>query len=93
MSDTAEARSRLTMRIPDRMRETLEQAAELVGSTVNQFMVQSAYEKAQQIIERETVIRLSQEAARKVFELMENPPKANERLLAAMKSSKERIRV
>jgi uncharacterized protein (DUF1778 family) len=42
---------------------------------VNQFVVQSAFQKAQRILEKKSVIRLSQEGARRVFELLDNPPK------------------
>ena len=56
-----EPRTRITARVSDIVRTTLEQAAELSGATVNQFVVQTAYLEAQRLIERETVIRLSLE--------------------------------
>lgn len=62
-----EPRKRITARVSDKVRVTLEQAAELLGSTVNQFVMQTAYQEAQRVIERETVIRLSQKDARMVF--------------------------
>lgn len=83
-----EPRTRITARVSDGVRNTLEQAAELLGSTVNQFVVQTAYQEAQRVIERESVIRLSQEDARKVLSLLENPPKPNERLKDAVKASR-----
>jgi uncharacterized protein (DUF1778 family) len=92
MPTTIEERSRITARIPIKMRSTLEQAAELVGSTVNQFVVQSAYEEAQRILERETVIRLSQADAQCVFALMENPAKPNKRLTEAVKKFRKSVR-
>ena len=39
-------RKRITARVSDKVRATLEQAAELLGATVNQFVVQAAYEEA-----------------------------------------------
>ena len=43
MSPTAEAsRTPITARVPDSIRETLERAAEPMGSTVNQFVGRSA---------------------------------------------------
>jgi uncharacterized protein (DUF1778 family) len=87
-----ESRSRITARVPDRMRETLEQAAELMGSTVNQFVVQSAYQEAQRILERESVIRLSREDALKILSLMEHPPKPNKRLKEAVRLAKSAVR-
>ena len=87
-----ETRTRITARISNEMRETLEQAAELSGSTVNQFVVQAAYQEAQRIIERESVIRLSREAARKVLELIDNPPKPTKRLKEAARAFKASVR-
>ena len=88
----AEPRKRITARVSVQVRDTLEQAAELLGSTVNQFVVQAAYLEAQRMIERETVIRLSQEDARKVLSLIENPPEPNQRLKEAVKAYKESVR-
>jgi uncharacterized protein (DUF1778 family) len=85
-------RRRITARVSDNVRVTLEQAAELLGSTVNQFVVQTAYQEAQRVIERETVIRLSQEDARKVLALLDNPPKPAKRLQDAVKAFKGTVR-
>ena len=74
------------------MRDTLEQAAELLGATVNQFVVQTAYLEAQRVIERESVIRLSQKDAQKVLTLLDNPPKPNKRLKDAVKVFKATLR-
>jgi uncharacterized protein (DUF1778 family) len=79
-----EARKRTTARIPTNMRATLEKAAELSGSTVNQFIVQAAFQEAQRILERETVIRLSQEDSRQVLALLDAPPKPTRRLKQAV---------
>jgi uncharacterized protein (DUF1778 family) len=85
-------RKRITARVSDQVRVTLEQAAELLGATVNQFVVQTAYEEAQRVIERESVIRLSQKDARKVLSLLDNPPKPNKRLRDAAKQFKGMVR-
>jgi uncharacterized protein (DUF1778 family) len=87
-----EPRTRITARVSDNVRVTLEQAAELLGATVNQFMVQTAYLEAQRVIERESVIRLSQKDAEKILSLLEHPPKPNKRLKDAAKAFKETVR-
>ena len=87
-----EPRKRITARVSDDVRVTLEQAAELLGSTVNQFVVQTAYQEAQRVIERESVIRLSQRDAHKIFSLLDHPPKPNARLKAAVKAFKSSVR-
>jgi uncharacterized protein (DUF1778 family) len=70
----------------------MEQAAELMGATLNQFMVQVAYLEAQRVIERESVIRLSQKDARKVLSLIDTPPKPNKLLKQAVKEFKGSVR-
>ncbi|HUA67140.1 MAG TPA: DUF1778 domain-containing protein [Candidatus Saccharimonadales bacterium] len=87
-----EPRKRITARVSDSVRDTLEQAAELLGATVNQFVVQTAYAEAQRVIERESVIRLSQKDAAKVLALLDNPPKPNKRLKDAVKAFKGAVR-
>lgn len=87
-----EPRTRITARVTDGVRNTLEQAAELLGATVNQFVVQTAYLEAQRVIERESVIRLSQKDAHKVLALLDNPPKPNKRLKDAVKAFKATVR-
>ena len=87
-----EPRKRITARVSDKVRMTLEQAAELLGATVNQFVVQTAYQEAQRVIERESVIRLSQKDARKILSLLDHPPKPNKRLKDAVKEFKGTVR-
>ena len=87
-----EPRKRITARVSDGVRDTLEQAAELLGATVNQFVVQTAYVEAQRVIERESVIRLSQKDAHKVLALLDNPPKPNKRLKDAVKTFQGTVR-
>jgi uncharacterized protein (DUF1778 family) len=87
-----EPRTRITARVSGKVRATLEQAAELLGSTVNQFVVQTAYQEAQRVLERESTIRLSQKDARKILSLLENPPKANRRLKDAVKQYRSSVR-
>ena len=87
-----EPRKRITARVSGSVRATLEQAAELLGATVNQFVVQTAYQEAQRILERESVIRLSQKDARKILSLLDSPPKPARALKAAVKDYKASVR-
>ncbi len=88
-----EHRKRITARVSGSVRDTLEQAAELLGATVNQFVVQAAYSEAQRVVERESIIRLSQRDARKVLALLDNPPKPAKRLKDAVKTFKAMVDV
>jgi uncharacterized protein (DUF1778 family) len=83
MLDAAKNDARITARIPQKIKGTLEKAAVLSGATLNQFIVQAALKEAQQILEAERQIELSQRDAETVFFLLENPPSPNKRLKAA----------
>ena len=93
MATTDDGKIRITARVPAGMRDALEQAAQLQGATLNQFVVQSAYQEAQRILERETILRLSQRDAQKVFLMLEHPPKANKQLKEAVKAYHDLVRV
>lgn len=74
---------RLTTRITEHVQETLQAAADLVGATLNQFVVQAAMEKAQTVIESETTVLLTRREALRVFELTQSPPARNADFLRA----------
>jgi uncharacterized protein (DUF1778 family) len=88
-----EERRRITARVPDHVRATLEQAAGLLGANVNQFIVQAAYQEAQRIIEREAFVRVKQKDAGKLLALLDKPPKPNRKLKAAVQAAKGTLRV
>lgn len=83
------AEERIPARMPSAVYDRIVEAAQSVGATLNQFLVQSALEKANEILERDRVIKLSATSAKTVFDLVENPPAPNERLMAAMRRRKE----
>ena len=85
MGTAADKQDRIGARVPREVYETLCRAAELTGATVNQFLVQAALKEAQEVIERQEVIRLSPRDWNWLLDLMENPPKPNARLKAALK--------
>jgi len=74
---------RLTTRITDHVQEKLQAAADLVGSTLNQFVVQAALEKAEKIIESESTIVLTRRESLRLLEMVESPPPRNEKFLQA----------
>ncbi len=79
---------RVSARVTPKIYETLIQAAELSGATMNQFIVQSAYEKAKEVIEKERFIIMTHRSASAFFEALENPPKPTSKLKKAAKSYK-----
>ena len=74
---------RLTTRITDHVQEKLQAAADLVGATLNQFVVQAALEKAEKVIESESAIVLTRRESLRLLEMIENPPPRNENFLQA----------
>jgi len=74
--------------MPHDVYERIVEAAKTVGATLNQFIVQSALEKANDIIDRERTIHLSAQAATTVFDLMENPPRPSIKLKKALQQRK-----
>ena len=85
MGTVAAKQDRIGARVPRDVYEKLCRAAELTGATVNQFLVQSALKEAQSVIEREQTIHLSRRDSERLLNLLENPPKPNARLKAAVK--------
>ena len=85
MENVITKQDRIGARVPHEVYQTLCRAAELSGATINQFLVQSALKEAQAVIEREQIIRMSARDWSWMLGLLENPPKPNTKLKAAMK--------
>lgn len=77
---------RITARVAPAALEKIEYAALVQGSTVNQFLVSSALDIAESIIENERRIRLSKEEVKKFLSIIASPPKPNNKLKAAFQS-------
>lgn len=80
---------RFQTRMPYHVHERLTHAAEISGATLNQFVVQSALEKANSVLKREQVLNLTYRDAEVLFNAIENPPRPNELLLKAAQSYKK----
>jgi uncharacterized protein (DUF1778 family) len=70
--------------VPHEIQEVIEQAADVVGATLNQFVVQAALNEAHRVIERERVINMTLDDAAFLLNLLEAPPEPNERLKLAI---------
>lgn len=81
--------ARIPARMPSAVYDRLVEAAQAVGATLNQFLVSSALEKADAILERERLIKLSAASSEALFAIMENPPEPNKYLKNAMKRRQE----
>ena len=80
---------RVSARVSSKVYDAIAQAAELTGATLNQFLVQSAYEKAQEVIEQERFIKMTVRSASAFFDAIEQPPLPNKKLRSAVKSYKK----
>lgn len=83
------ARTRVSARVPKSVHSRLEEAADLVGATVNQFVLQAALKEADRVIEHERVIVPSARDAKIILELLDDPPAPNAKLRAALKRYRE----
>lgn len=92
-TDVAAAeRERITARVPREIRERLEEAAGRTGATLNQFLVQAAVEKAEAILEREQVTRLSARDAESLLAMLDAPPRSpSDRVQRALDSHQKAI--
>jgi uncharacterized protein (DUF1778 family) len=82
MNATVE-RERITARVSISVAETLNEAAELAGTTLNNFVVQAALKEAHRLIDREKIIHVSDNDAAMLLNLLENPPPPNAALTKA----------
>lgn len=80
--------ARLEARISPDLKRRLEYAASLRGASLTEFVVQSAQEAATRAIREHEVLTLSERASRAFAELLLNPPRPNEKALAAAKRYK-----
>lgn len=81
---------RITNRVSQTIASKLQEAADLTGATLNQFMVQAALEKAEKVIEREKTIHFSINDAAMIINLLDNPSKPNAALMKAFERFKQR---
>jgi uncharacterized protein (DUF1778 family) len=88
--NATETSERVTNRVPQPIAKKLQEAAELTGATLNQFMVQAALEKAEKVIEREKTIHFSLNDAAMIINLLDNPAKPNAALVRAFERFKQR---
>jgi uncharacterized protein (DUF1778 family) len=88
--NATETSDRITNRVPQPIALKLQEAAELTGSTLNQFMVQAALEKAERIIDRERTIHFSKNDAAMIINMLDNLSKPNEALMRAFERFRQR---
>jgi uncharacterized protein (DUF1778 family) len=86
-----EREARIPARMPQVVYEKITEAAALLGSTLNQFLVSAALDKANAILEQERVLNLHFQSAKIVLDLISNPPEPNDALKRAMLKRRESL--
>jgi uncharacterized protein (DUF1778 family) len=94
MANSAERKeTRLVARTSFEIQEIIQRAADYSGASLSQFLIESAMEKARNVIERTEALHLSMAGADALFAALENPPKPNAKLLKAAKGYKDIVNV
>ena len=92
-NDAERKETRLVARTSTEIQEIIQRAADYSGATLSQFLIESAMEKARNVIERTETLHLSMVGADALFAALENPPKANTKLLKAAQNYKDAVNV
>lgn len=85
--------TRLVARTSTEIREIIERAADYSGTTLSQFLIESAMERARNVIEQTQTLHLSMAAADALLAALENPAKTNTKLLKAAQHYKDTVNV
>ncbi|MDB5555870.1 MAG: hypothetical protein JWL86_5854 [Rhizobium sp.] len=78
--------NRYAMRIAPKEKARLMRAASLEQTDLKDFILRSALQAAEAVIDRAEHIALSERDTRLWLDLLDNPPKPNARLIAAAKA-------
>ena len=90
---TAQGRyERLEARVSPDLKRLFQQAADMRGVTLSDFLINSAHDVAVQTVEQHKVIRLGLEDSRVFAEALLSPPAPKERLRAAARHYLRRLK-
>lgn len=80
------ADTRIVTRLPKANRAFIERAAAVYGATINQFVVQSAMDRAGEILRQTEQLRLSARDTKIFLDALERPPAPAKALVKALKA-------
>jgi uncharacterized protein (DUF1778 family) len=78
---------RINLRIDRHTKDLIEQAAAIDHRSLTSFIIACAKEQAEQLIERETTIRLKKRDWDRLMDILDHPPKPNAALKKLMRES------
>jgi uncharacterized protein (DUF1778 family) len=93
MTTTERKETRLVARTSTEIHEIIQRAADYSGVSLSQFLIESAMERARDVIEKTETLSLSMAGADALFAALEIPPKANDKLLKAAQHYKDTVNV
>ena len=79
---------RLQIRIDPARKQMLERAASATHQNISTFVLQAASRQAESVLAERSVINLPPDAAQAFHEALAQPARANDRLAAALKSTR-----
>ena len=85
------ADDRITARVPHSTRTIIERAAAIYGATINQFIVQAAVERANEVLHSMEMVKLSSQDAQIVITALTKPPVPNKKLQEALRACKRLV--
>lgn len=78
-------KQRIDLRLSDEDKSLIEEAAAMTNQTITQFMVNSASERAAEVIEQHRRLILNEASWNQVMDAISNPPSPDNRLKRAAK--------
>ena len=82
-------RAQLTIRTPPLIHSRLAEAAARRGLSLNSFILHAATREADAVLEQERLLRLTEQDAKCILDLLDHPPAANAALIRAFARREE----
>ncbi len=82
---SAVKKQRIDLRLTDDDKSMIEEAAAISNQSVSQFMLNSASQRAAEVIEQHRRVILNEESRTRVMDALSNPPSPGEKLKRAAK--------
>ena len=76
----------INIRAKQNQRDIIDRAAEVQGKSRSEFMLESAYQKAQDVLLDQVFFGLEEDSFHKFLTLLDAPPKPNKKLQALLNS-------
>jgi uncharacterized protein (DUF1778 family) len=85
LKEKATKNTRLEFRIPERQKELIEDAANLQGMSVSDFIASVAHREAVKVLQENATLQLNREASVRFVEALMSPPAPTEALRNLMR--------